>query len=154
MQNAEPSPKVSGTAFLRVRHRPNGSSDCNLTCVYVCLQLPKLLELVGLGYSAWFTYRYLLFKVRRDVLYASFGLLPLLPVQLQHVQQLLAEPLGRLAAAAAIRCSGGGTGSPEVDARLHDCGMLGPGTSVPTKLSGLLASVSSCFHACSRAGRS
>ena len=28
------------------------------------LQLPKLLELVGLGYSAWFTYRYLLFKVR------------------------------------------------------------------------------------------
>lgn len=27
-------------------------------------QLPKLLELVGLGYSAWFTYRYLLFKVR------------------------------------------------------------------------------------------
>ena len=28
------------------------------------LQLPKLLELVGLGYTAWFTYRYLLFKVR------------------------------------------------------------------------------------------
>lgn len=27
------------------------------------LQLPKLFELVGLGYSAWFTYRYLLFKV-------------------------------------------------------------------------------------------
>jgi hypothetical protein len=27
------------------------------------LQLPKLLELIGLGYSAWFTYRYLLFKV-------------------------------------------------------------------------------------------
>lgn len=27
------------------------------------VQLPKLLELVGLGYSAWFTYRYLLFKV-------------------------------------------------------------------------------------------
>ncbi len=27
------------------------------------MQLPKLLELVGLGYSAWFTYRYLLFKV-------------------------------------------------------------------------------------------
>ena len=25
--------------------------------------LPKLFELVGLGYSAWFTYRYLLFKV-------------------------------------------------------------------------------------------
>jgi hypothetical protein len=28
------------------------------------VQLPKLMELVGLGYSAWFTYRYLLFKVR------------------------------------------------------------------------------------------
>ena len=27
------------------------------------MQLPKLLELVGLGYSAWFVYRYLLFKV-------------------------------------------------------------------------------------------
>ncbi len=27
------------------------------------LQFPKLLELVGLGYSSWFTYRYLLFKV-------------------------------------------------------------------------------------------
>lgn len=27
------------------------------------VQLPKLLELVGLGYSAWFVYRYLLFKV-------------------------------------------------------------------------------------------
>lgn len=29
-----------------------------------CVQLPKLLELVGLGYTAWFVYRYLLFKVR------------------------------------------------------------------------------------------
>ena len=27
-------------------------------------QIPKALELVGLSYSAWFTYRYLLFKVR------------------------------------------------------------------------------------------
>ena len=25
--------------------------------------LPKIMELIGLGYSAWFTYRYLLFKV-------------------------------------------------------------------------------------------
>jgi CAAD domains of cyanobacterial aminoacyl-tRNA synthetase len=32
--------------------------------MHLLLQLPKLLELVGLGYSAWFTYRYLLFKVR------------------------------------------------------------------------------------------
>jgi hypothetical protein len=29
------------------------------------LQLPKLLELVGLGYTSWFVYRYLLFKVCR-----------------------------------------------------------------------------------------
>ena len=27
------------------------------------LQLPKVLELIGLGYSTWFVYRYLLFKV-------------------------------------------------------------------------------------------
>ena len=31
---------------------------------HACVQLPKLLELVGLGYTAWFVYRYLLFKVR------------------------------------------------------------------------------------------
>ena len=30
---------------------------------FCIMQLPKLLELVGLGYSAWFVYRYLLFKV-------------------------------------------------------------------------------------------
>ncbi|GFR53079.1 hypothetical protein Agub_g15787 [Astrephomene gubernaculifera] len=30
--------------------------------------LPKLMELVGLGYSAWFTYRYLLFKSSREEL--------------------------------------------------------------------------------------
>ena len=27
------------------------------------VQVPKLLELVGLGYTSWFVYRYLLFKV-------------------------------------------------------------------------------------------
>ena len=27
-------------------------------------QFPKFLEIVGLGYSLWFSYRYLLFKVR------------------------------------------------------------------------------------------
>jgi hypothetical protein len=27
-------------------------------------QLPKIMELVGLGYSSWFVYRYLLFKAR------------------------------------------------------------------------------------------
>jgi hypothetical protein len=30
--------------------------------------LPKVFELVGLGYSAWFTYRYLLFKSNREEL--------------------------------------------------------------------------------------
>jgi hypothetical protein len=30
--------------------------------------LPKALELVGLGYTAWFTYRYLLFKSSREEL--------------------------------------------------------------------------------------
>ena len=37
----------------------------------LALQLPKLLELVGLGYTAWFVYRYLLFKVRDWLLSAS-----------------------------------------------------------------------------------
>jgi hypothetical protein len=32
------------------------------------LQFPKLFELIGLGYSAWFTYRYLLFKSSREEL--------------------------------------------------------------------------------------
>jgi hypothetical protein len=31
-------------------------------------QLPKLMELVGLGYTAWFVYRYLLFKDSREEL--------------------------------------------------------------------------------------
>ncbi|KAK9810305.1 hypothetical protein WJX72_008321 [[Myrmecia] bisecta] len=33
--------------------------------------LPKILELVGLGYSAWFVYRYLLFKSSREELIAD-----------------------------------------------------------------------------------
>lgn len=33
--------------------------------------LPKLLELVGLGYTAWFVYRYLLFKSSREELLAD-----------------------------------------------------------------------------------
>lgn len=32
------------------------------------LQIPKVFELVGLGYTAWFTYRYLLFKSSREEL--------------------------------------------------------------------------------------
>eukprot|EP00894_Picocystis_sp_ML_P002603 jgi/Pico_ML_1/53120/g3727.t1 len=31
-------------------------------------KLPKLMELVGLGYTAWFTYRYLIFKNSRKEL--------------------------------------------------------------------------------------
>lgn len=39
-------------------------------------QLPKILELVGLGYTGWFVYRYLLFKVKfRTVFYPSLKLL-------------------------------------------------------------------------------
>ena len=34
------------------------------------LQIPKFLELIGVGYTAWFTYRYLLFKV----LFSEMGL--------------------------------------------------------------------------------
>lgn len=61
------------------------------------LQLPKLLELVGLGYSAWFTYRYLLFKVRQcngtsQSMICGFLLL-------QHMQRPC-QPSGRPAAGA------------------------------------------------------
>jgi hypothetical protein len=35
------------------------------------LQLPKLLELIGLVYSSWFIYRYLLFKDSREELIAD-----------------------------------------------------------------------------------
>ncbi|KAF0933102.1 hypothetical protein E2562_013840 [Oryza meyeriana var. granulata] len=34
--------------------------------------VPKVLELVGTGYSVWFTSRYLLFKESRDELFAKF----------------------------------------------------------------------------------
>lgn len=39
------------------------SLEGELNPFLIALQLPKLLELVGLGYTAWFVYRYLLFKV-------------------------------------------------------------------------------------------
>lgn len=35
--------------------------------------VPKLMELVGLTYSAWFTYRYLLFKSSREELLKDIG---------------------------------------------------------------------------------
>jgi hypothetical protein len=34
-------------------------------------QVPKLMELIGLGYSSWFVYRYLLFKDNRKDLVAD-----------------------------------------------------------------------------------
>ena len=37
--------------------------------VWLLLQLPKILELVGVAYTGWFVYRYLLFKV--DLLYSE-----------------------------------------------------------------------------------
>ncbi len=46
------------------------------------MQLPKLLELVGLGYSAWFVYRYLLFKVSLSTTLSPYVLLNDLDMQL------------------------------------------------------------------------
>lgn len=37
------------------------SDNWRFFCVF---QLPKVMELIGLGYTGWFVYRYLLFKVR------------------------------------------------------------------------------------------
>ena len=39
-----------------------------VTAINAVPVFPKLLELVGLGYTAWFTYRYLLFKSSREEL--------------------------------------------------------------------------------------
>lgn len=47
------------------------------------LQLPKFLELVGLGYTSWFVYRYLLFKVSFSIK-EYVNVLP--DVHNQHVQ--------------------------------------------------------------------
>jgi hypothetical protein len=33
-----------------------------LTAWLLCTQLPKVMELVGLGYTSWFIYRYVLFQ--------------------------------------------------------------------------------------------
>lgn len=40
--------------------------------LFVNMQLPKFLELVGLGYTSWFVYRYLLFKVSFSVSITPF----------------------------------------------------------------------------------
>ena len=47
-------------AFAFARSSTSATSS---KCTACTAQLPKLLELVGLGYTVWFTYRYLLFKV-------------------------------------------------------------------------------------------
>lgn len=46
------------------------ASSCSASLLLL-LQLPKLLELVGLGYTSWFVYRYLLFKVRRGAVQSA-----------------------------------------------------------------------------------
>ncbi|CAN1237573.1 Protein CURVATURE THYLAKOID 1A, chloroplastic [Linum grandiflorum] len=43
--------------------------------VAVWLSLPKIMELVGLGYTGWFVYRYLLFKQSRKELAADIDTL-------------------------------------------------------------------------------
>jgi hypothetical protein len=53
---------TSGHIYTSWIIRPTDSSE-TLTFVWF-LQLPKIMELVGLGYTGWFVYRYLLFKVR------------------------------------------------------------------------------------------
>ena len=53
-------------------HSTGKGIEAKRTSVRKCaMQLPKLLELVGLGYSAWFVYRYLLFKVTAMLLLPS-----------------------------------------------------------------------------------
>lgn len=55
-------------APLAVATTPALTSSASAPLPPVSVQLPKLFELVGLGYSAWFTYRYLLFKSSREEL--------------------------------------------------------------------------------------
>ena len=59
--------------------RPD-ACECACADAAFLLQLPKLLELVGLGYSAWFVYRYLLFKVSRNA-----GRVPALALPPSHI---------------------------------------------------------------------
>lgn len=47
--------------------------------MWLLVQVPKLLELVGLGYTSWFVYRYLLFKVWHLVVMLSI-MLPAFPI--------------------------------------------------------------------------
>lgn len=46
------------------------------------MQLPKLMELVGLGYTSWFVYRYLLFKVCLQPVHGNSCAQPLLDLRL------------------------------------------------------------------------
>ncbi|GKC18960.1 hypothetical protein Tco_1021110 [Tanacetum coccineum] len=58
-------------AHIQAFQNPSASGRANYTeawwtAMSVKFQLPKIMELVGLGYSAWLAYRYLLFKVIYD----------------------------------------------------------------------------------------
>ena len=55
-----------GDAFQTQRRRLQGTEAAHGAPV-VHSQLPKVMELVGLSYSSWFVYRYLLFKARAGV---------------------------------------------------------------------------------------
>jgi hypothetical protein len=56
---SSPPPVVRFNCQLMTGQQRSLTSSC-----LVFLQLPKIMELVGLGYTGWFVYRYLLFKVR------------------------------------------------------------------------------------------
>ena len=55
-----------GDAFQTQRRRLQGTEAAHGAHV-AHSQLPKVMELVGLSYSSWFVYRYLLFKARAGV---------------------------------------------------------------------------------------
>ena len=51
------------TMHVHARWGDKHQGQVHISIKFCIMQLPKLLEMVGLGYSAWFVYRYLLFKV-------------------------------------------------------------------------------------------
>jgi CAAD domains of cyanobacterial aminoacyl-tRNA synthetase len=50
--------------WQRVPQHAAGAHASQLPNAMSRLQVPKLMELIGLAYTTWFVYRYLLFKVR------------------------------------------------------------------------------------------
>lgn len=54
----------------------SGKTDFSSLSSSLCAQqLPKVMELVGLGYSTWFVYRYVLYKDSRKELVEQFDAL-------------------------------------------------------------------------------